>query len=93
MTPCRDLLLGGVSNGVNEHYTRVAYVGLLNDDDTLKMCVPIYVKVNGDLSPEQQRLTNEIVAELVGKYQRQISEHFSNLKKGVIQNDEKNISG
>ena len=72
---------------MNEHYTRVAYVGLLNDDDTLKMCLPLYVKVNGEVSPEQQKLTNDIVAELVRKYQRQISEHFSNLKKGVTENE------
>jgi hypothetical protein len=63
---------------------------LLNADDTLKMCVPLYVKVNGDISPEQQKLTNEIVAELVRKYQRQISEHFTKLQKGGA-NNENNI--
>gem|GEM_PF-4303903 len=58
------------------------------------MCVPIYVKVNGEISPEQQKDTNEKVAELVRKYQKQISEHLSNQKKGVTENDnEKNVSG
>ena len=78
--------------GIDEHFTRVAYVGLLNDDDTLRMCVPLYVKVKGDISPEQQKLTNEIVAELVRKYQRQISEHFTNLKKEQIKNEQEKLT-
>jgi len=77
---------------VNEHFTRVAYVGLLNNDDTLKMLVPLYVKVSGDVSPEQQKLTNEIVAELVRKYQKQISQHLTNLKKEQMEN-EKSLQG
>ena len=77
---------------MNEHFTRVAYVGLLNDDDTLKMLVPLYVKVSGDVSPEQQKLTNEIVAELVRKYQKQISQHLTNLKKEQMEN-EKSLQG
>jgi hypothetical protein len=60
---------------------------LLDDDSTLKLCVPLYVKVGGEVSQEQQKLTNEIVAELVRKYQRQISEHFTNLKKGETANE------
>ena len=90
MTLCRDLLIGGDGYGVNEHFTRVAYVGLLNDDDTLKLLVPLYVKVSGDVSPEQQKLTNEIVAELVRKYQKQISQHLTNLKREQMENERKN---
>ena len=71
----------------------VAYVAVLNDDDTPKMGIPLYVKVTGDMSQEQENLTKETAVQLVRKYQKQIMEHFENLKKGGQNNENQKLQG
>ena len=65
----------------NEHFSQVAYIGVLNDDDTLKIGIPLYVKVSGDMSAEQQKLMHEITTDMIRRYEKQISEYFQELKK------------
>ena len=64
-----------------ERYEQIAYVAILNDDSTLKMGIPLYVKVLGDVSPQQQKLINDTATELVRKYDKQIGEYFKKLKR------------
>jgi len=71
--------------GVNEYrFVRIACIGLLNDDDTLNQFVPIYVKVNGEMSPEQQKHVCEISADLIKQHEKQLAEYFDKLKKEQI---------
>ena len=67
---------------INERFVRVAYIGLLNDDDTLKEFIPLYVKVTGEMSEEQQKHICEISAEIIRQHEKQITEYFEKLKKG-----------
>lgn len=62
-------------------FQKVAYIGLLNDDDTLKIGIPLYVKVKGNMSEEQKKLLYGVSSEMVRHYQNQISEYFASLKK------------
>ena len=59
---------------MNERYVRVFYVGALNDDDTLKIGIPLYVKLTSDMSPEQEQLTIDTAKQLVREYQPQITD-------------------
>ena len=67
-------------------FVRVACIGLLNPDDTLKQFIPLYVKVTGEMSPEQQRHIQGISAELVRQHEKQLIEFFEKLKKEQIEN-------
>ena len=78
---------------MQEHYQKVAYIGVLNDDDTLKVGIPLYVKVNGDMSAEQRKLLHEVSAEMVRRYEKQISAYFQKLKKEQTRNEKDIISG
>jgi len=61
-----------------EHYQRVAYIGVLNDDDTLKIGIPLYVKISGETSAAQERHIQEIATEMIRRYEKQIGEIFKN---------------
>jgi len=63
------------------HYQRIAYIGVMNEDSSLKIGIPLYVKVHGGVSAEQQKLINNLAAEMVRKYDKQISAYFQKLKK------------
>lgn len=70
-----------------EHFQQVAYIGVLNEDDTLKIGIPLYVKVIGDMSVERQKLLHEIATDMIHKYDKQISEYFQKLKREQRQNE------
>lgn len=70
-----------------EHFQQVAYIGVLNEDDTLKIGIPLYVKVSGDMSVERQKLLHEIATDMIRKYEKQISEYFQKLKREQRQNE------
>ena len=74
-----------------ERYEIVHYVALLNEDSTLKMGIPLYVKVTGDMSNEQENLVKETASHLVRQYQKQINDYFEKFRNGG-QNDKTKIS-
>ncbi len=63
-----------------ESYQQIAYIGVLNEDDTLKIGIPLYVKVSGDMSSERRKMIQDISTEFIRKYDKQISEYFQKLK-------------
>jgi len=69
---------------------RIACIGILNPDDTLNQFIPLYVKVNGEMSKEQQKHICEISAELIRQHEKQLVEYFEKLKKGV-EYDKENV--
>lgn len=68
-------------------YQQVAYIGILNEDDTLKIGIPLYVKVSGDMSAQRRKMIQDIATEMIRKYDKQISEYFQKLKKEQRQNE------
>lgn len=68
-------------------YQQIAYIGVLNEDDTLKIGIPLYVKVNGDMSVQRQKMIQDIATEMLRKYDKQISEYFQKLKREQRQNE------
>lgn len=68
-------------------YQQIAYIGVLNEDDTLKIGIPLYVKVNGDMSVQRQKMIQDIATEMLRKYDKQISEFFQKLKREQRQNE------
>lgn len=69
------------------HYQQVAYIGVLNEDDSLKFGIPLYVKVSGDMSTERQKMIQDIATEMLRKYDKQISEYFQKLKREQRENE------
>lgn len=69
------------------HYQQIAYIGVLNEDDTLKIGIPLYVKVSGEMSAERRKMIQDIVTEMIRKYDKQISEYFQKLKREQRQNE------
>lgn len=63
------------------HYQQIAYIGVLNEDDTLKIGIPLYVKVSGEMSAERRKMIQDIATEMIRKYDKQISEYFQKLKR------------
>lgn len=70
-----------------EHYQQIAYIGVLNEDDTLKIGIPLYVKVNGEMSAERRKMIQDIATEMLRKYDKQISEYFQKLKREQRKNE------
>lgn len=68
-------------------YQQVAYIGVLNEDDSLKIGIPLYVKVSGDMSTERQKMIQDIATEMLRKYDKQISEYFQKLKREQRENE------
>lgn len=68
-------------------YQQVAYIGVLNEDDSLKFGIPLYVKVSGDMSTERQKMIQDIATEMLRKYDKQISEYFQKLKREQRKNE------
>jgi len=73
----------------NERYEMIFYAGVLNEDSTLKMGIPLYVRITGDMSAEQENLIKQTASTLVSKYRKEISAHIEKLKNGG-RNDENN---
>lgn len=70
-----------------EHYQQIAYIGVLNEDDTLKIGIPLYVKVSCDMSVQRQKMIQDIATEMLRKYDKQISEYFQKLKREQQKNE------
>lgn len=68
-----------------EHFQKVAYIGLRNSDGSMMLNVPLYVKVaelnkNGMTNTQEQVLHR--ISEVMNKrYEKQISEYFTSLKQ------------
>ncbi len=75
-----------------EHYQKVAYIGLRNEDGSYMLNVPLYVKVSevnkNGVTDMQEELIHRISEIMMKRYEKQISEHIAKLKKGE-QKDEK----
>lgn len=69
------------------HFQQIAYIGVLNEDDTLKIGIPLYVKVSGEMSAERRKMIQDIATEMIRKYDKQISEYFQKLKREQRQNE------
>lgn len=69
------------------HFQQVAYIGVLNEDDTLKIGIPLYVKVSGEMSAERRKMIQDIATEMLRKYDKQISEYFQKLKREQRKNE------
>jgi len=68
-----------------EHYQKVAYIGLRNPDGSLMLNVPLYVKVkelnkNG-MTDEQEELIHRISGIMIQRYESQINQYMANLKR------------
>lgn len=70
-----------------ESFQQVAYIGILNEDDTLKIGIPLYVKVSGEMSEQRKKQLQDISTEMIRKYDRQISEYFQELKREQLKNE------
>ncbi len=75
-----------------ETYRPIAYIGVLNEDDSLQIGIPIYVKVSGEMSAARQKLIQDIATDMIRHYEKPLSEYFQKLKKEQREN-ETNVSG
>ena len=76
---------------MSERFVRVYYVGLFEDDGSLKIGIPLYVKLTSEMSPQQEQLTIDTAKTLVRKYQKQITEYFEKLKNKEGENEKENL--
>ena len=78
-----------------EFYQKVAYIGLDKPDGSLMLNVPLYVKVSeinaNGVTDMQEELIHRITEIALKRYQKQISQHLENLKKGVQNNDNSRV--
>lgn len=68
-----------------EHYQKVAYIGLRNSDGSMMLNVPLYVKVaelnkNG-MTDTQEAIMHRISEVMIKRYEKQINEYFASLKQ------------
>lgn len=75
---------------MTEFYQKVAYIGLRNPDGSFFANVPLYVKLNevskNGISQQQTNLIHSISEVMMKRYEKQLSEFFTNKKKGVENN-------
>lgn len=68
-----------------EFFQKVAYIGLRNDDGTLMINVPLYVKVSelnkNGMTDTQEKIISRITEIMIQRYEKQLSEYFASLKK------------
>ncbi len=64
----------------NETYTPIAYIGVLNEDDSLQTGIPLYVKVSGDMSPARQKLIQDIASDMIRHYGNRLSKYVQQLQ-------------
>jgi hypothetical protein len=65
---------------------QVSFIALRNKDGTILLDIPLYVQV-GDIAKSGvsagiDELLHRVSAVMTRRYEKQISEHFTNLKKG-----------
>lgn len=68
-----------------ELYQKIAYIGLQNKDGSLLLNVPLYVKVSelnkSGMTETQEKIISQISEIMIKRYEKQLSEYFSSLKK------------
>lgn len=68
-----------------EFFQKVAYIGLRNDDGTLMINVPLYVKVSelnkNGMTDTQEKIISRITEIMIQRYEKQLSEYFASLKE------------
>lgn len=68
-----------------EFFQKVAYIGLRNDDGSLMINVPLYVKVSelnkNGMTDTQEKMISRITEIMIQRYEKQLSEYFASLKK------------
>ncbi len=69
----------------NDTFQKVAYIGLRNDDGSLMINVPLYVKVSelnkSGMTDTQEKVISRITEIMIKRYEKQLSEYFASLKK------------
>lgn len=68
-----------------EFFQKVAYIGLRNDDGSLMINVPLYVKVSelnkNGMTDTQEKMISRITEIMIQRYEKQLSEYFASLKE------------
>ncbi len=68
-----------------ELFQKVAYIGLRKKDGSMLLNVPLYVKMSelnkSGMTETQEYLIHRISEIMMKRYEREISEYFSSLKK------------
>lgn len=68
-----------------EFFQKVAYIGLRNDDGSLMINVPLYVKVSelnkSGMTDTQEKMISRITEIMIQRYEKQLSDYFASLKK------------
>ena len=70
---------------MTEKYVQVSFIVLQCKDDQAVTNVPLYVRVNelnaSGMTATEEKLIGEISTVMMRRYEKQISEHFQNLKQ------------
>lgn len=68
-----------------DFFQKVAYIGLRNDDGSLMINVPLYVKVSelnkNGMTDTQEKIISRITEIMIQRYEKQLSEYFASLKE------------
>lgn len=68
-----------------DFFQKVAYIGLRNDDGSLMINVPLYVKVSelnkSGMTDTQEKMISRITEIMIQRYEKQLSEYFASLKE------------
>lgn len=68
-----------------DFFRKVAYIGLRNDDGSLMINVPLYVKVSelnkSGMTDTQEKMISRITEIMIQRYEKQLSEYFASLKE------------
>lgn len=80
-----------------EHFQKVAYIGLNNPDGSMLLNVPLYIKVTelskSGVTQSQEQLIHRISEIMIRQYEKQISAYFQKLKKEQRKNESDTVSG
>lgn len=68
-----------------EHFQKVAYIGLRKKDGSMLLNVPLYVKVSelnkSGMTETQEKVMSRISEIMIKRYEKQLSEYFASLKE------------
>lgn len=68
-----------------DFFQKVAYIGLQNDNGTLMINIPLYVKVSelnkSGMTDTQEKMISRITEIMIKRYEKQLSEYFASLKE------------
>lgn len=69
---------------MSEHFQKVAYIGLRNDDGSFLLNVPLYIRISdlnkSGVTAQQEELIHKISQIMIAHYDRQIAKHISQTK-------------